>query len=145
MSAVARALVSEMSNDGSAIVHYQSLTNPALGSFTNAEAAGGPAIAVEVTELAGKPTHLKVPKDGSGIARCTMTVTGNGQDDVYPYNCVFSGYPTTTSFQELIDLDGAAVFDHGRQQLKVKLCPSDCSPTPGHSTLTWSFQRIVAQ
>ena len=30
-------------------------------------------------------------------------------------------------------------------QVKVKLCPGDGSPTPGHSTLTWSFQRIVSQ
>jgi hypothetical protein len=134
----------EQVNEGSVVIHYWAVTS-AGGAFTNMEAAGGGApFLVEVTESAGGISHIRLPKDGSDINRCQMTVSGNGMDDQYAYNCTFAGYPTTTSFYDIVDISGGA-FDQGTQRITVPLCPSDCSSTPGYSTRRWTLRRIVSQ
>jgi hypothetical protein len=136
----------EQQNAGSVVIQYRETTSGGRGVFTNREATGGNTeVALEVHESAGMVTHLKLPKDGSGLDRCTMVITGNGMDAIYDTPCVFSGYPSTVSFMEDISLDGTAPFAGGQVRLPITLCPSDCSTTQGHTTLRWSFQRIVSQ
>ena len=133
----------EQVNDSGVVVLYREVTSGGMGVFTNAEATGGgPPFDLQIAENAGRISSFKLPKDGSGTNRCTMTVSGNGMDDIYQHPCVFSGYPSTTSFIETLGVDGA--FEGGSKRFPVSLCPSDRSLTKGFSTLRWSIQPIVA-